>query len=258
MKRTDSAELSSVPGPTGKKKLRPPRFVAAGRSRDDIRISELAEHVMSSTGGSVSAENLARAAESLLVEQIGGDVVAHARKLLDQQFWLWGQDIARLSKNGLIDFGFERHAAPTGLQSSSFYALDEACGRRVGLWGFGAFYGQANVGGLFLKRYRFGPCITTSERPPRCWAFDQWPGHHPPVTSDDRGIVRQLLDGFLIWVVEYERWIDCHAPRGHRAGCLRDWKKRCCGPNEIADEWTSIRKHVLGTEPDKLLDRASA
>lgn len=213
---------------------------------------------MSSTEGSISVEDHAQAAETWLVEQMGADAVDHARRLLDQQFWLWGQDIARLRKNGLVSYGFERHVAPTGLQSSSFYALDEVRGRSVGLWGFGTFFGQASVGGLFLKRYCFGPCVTTSERPPRCWAFDQWPSHHPPVTSDDRGIVRQLLDGFLTWIVEYELWIDYHAPRGHRARCLRDWKKRCCEPKHIVHEWKSIRSHVLETEPDKLLGRASA
>lgn len=237
----------------------PGRSISSRRSRPEIRGSEPAERVMSPSNGSNAVEELARAAEALLVERIGAETVDRAKKLFDQQLWLWGQDIARLSRNGLIGFGFERHAPPVGLQTSSCYTLADASHRHVGLWGFGTFYGEAEVGGLFLKRYYFGPCVTAiSGRPPHCWAFDQWPTHRPPTTPDDWLLARRLLDGFLGWIAEYEQWIAGHTPRWHRTECLRDWKKRCCGPRQLVTEWESLRKSLSERKQDDSRESAAA
>lgn len=237
----------------------PRRSIASGRSRPEIRGAEPAERVMSPLDGSSTVEELARAAEALLVERIGDETVDRAKKLFDQQLWLWGQDIARLSRNGLISFGFERHAPPVGLQTSSCYTLADASGRHVGLWGFGAFYGEANVGGLFLKRYCFGPCVAaSSERPPHCWAFDQWPTHRCPTTADDWLLARRLLDGCLGWIAEYERWIADNTPRWHRTECLRDWKKRCCGPKQLVTEWESLRRSLSEGKRDATTEHVAA
>jgi hypothetical protein len=39
-------------------------------------------------------------------------------------------------------------------------------GSQIGLWGFGLFYGDARLGGLFLKRYKFTPKLTLSSQLP--------------------------------------------------------------------------------------------
>ena len=237
----------------------PGRSISSRRSRPEIRGTESAQRVMTPSNGSNAVEKLARAAEALLIERIGAETVDRAKKLFDQQLWLWGQDIARLSRNGLIGFGFERHAPPVGLQTSSCYTLADASHRHVGLWGFGTFYGEAEVGGLFLKRYCFGPCVTAiSGRPPHCWAFDQWPTHRPPTTPDDWLLARRLLDGFLGWIAEYEQWIAGHTPRWHRTECLRDWKKRCCGPRQLVTEWESLRKSLSERKQDDSRESAAA
>lgn len=218
---------------------------ASGRSSIDMQgyDQDPGGRLMTLMDGSDSAEQLARAAEAGFAERIGGESIARAQKLFDQQLWLWGQDIARLRTNGLIDFGFERHAPPVCLTSSTCYTLADARGRHVGLWGFGAFYGEPSSGGLFLKRFHFGPCVTTTgDRPPVCWGLERWPAHRVPVTSDDWFLTHRLLDGFLTWIVEYERWIEGHTPPSHRAECLRDWRKSCCDPQQIATEWESLQK----------------
>jgi hypothetical protein len=180
-----------------------------------------------SEDGFAKVHQHAQAAESLLAKRFDKQTVDRAKKLLDQQFWLWGQDVARLSNNGLIEIGFKRHAPPIGLQTNSCYILEGARGQHIGLWGFGAFYGQTGVGGSFLKRYSFGLCLTNDvERPSPCWGFDQLPEHRAPTSLGDRLLMHRLLDGFLGWVTEYERWIEGFAPPLHRAECLRDWKKR--------------------------------
>ncbi|MFO1043330.1 MAG: hypothetical protein U0941_16175 [Planctomycetaceae bacterium] len=185
-----------------------------------------------------AVEEVTQAAQRSLIERIGIDAVDRTGKLLDQQCWLWGQDVVRLSANGLVSFGFQRHAPPFGSEKISCYTLTDSRLRHVGLWGFGAFYGRTGVVGIFLKRYSFGPCLAFGiERAPICWTCTQWKIRQAP---DDRGLVLRLVSEFLVWIVEYERWINQFAPRQHRADCLMDWKKCCCGPDQLIGEWESL------------------
>jgi hypothetical protein len=61
------------------------------------------------------------------------------RILLNQQCWLWGQDVRRAEGNLLLDFGFERLRAPEEITGSSQYTLALGKNDFLRLWGFGLF-----------------------------------------------------------------------------------------------------------------------
>ena len=233
--------------PSFAKTFRAPRLlVSSSRSRPQTRGNESAQHKLSLPNNLSAVEKLARTAEARLVELIGAETVNRAEKLFDQQLWLWGQDVARVPGNGLIGFGFKRYPPPAAMQGSSCYILDASRGRQVGLWGFGTFYSEKGVGGLFLKRFFFGPCVADGvERPPTCWALDQWPAHRVPTTPEDWSVAQKLLDGFLGWIAEYEHWLERHAPHLHRTECLRDWKQRYLNGENVASEWEILRRKML-------------
>jgi hypothetical protein len=84
-------------------------------------------------------------------------VQSFGKRLLGQQLWCWGRDIARPQGNLLVEFGFRRHRAnDLDRDGSSCYRID-ADAQHVALWGFGMFYGRRGWGGLYLDRFSFRP-----------------------------------------------------------------------------------------------------
>jgi hypothetical protein len=223
----------------------PRLLISSSRSRPQTPGNEPAESGISLTNGSSAVEILARTAEAGFVERVGLETVKRAKKLFDQQLWLWGQDIAKLNPNGLIEFGFQRHKPPSGVQTCSCYTLADTDRRQVALWGFGAFYGEAGVGGMFLKRSCFGPSLSSrGTQLPHYWDFKQWSAHRSPANLEDWFLVDRLVDGFIGWIIGYEGWIKEHTPRSYRSECLSLWTKHCSDAEQIGVEWESIRKSL--------------
>jgi hypothetical protein len=174
------------------------------------------------------------------------DGEAHAlipigRALLDQQLWCWGRDIRHPGGNVLRRYGFLPHrpAHPDG--GSTAYALDSCPERRLVLWGFGVFYGDAARGGLFLKRYEFSPRLAAQPLPP--WVL--WhPGHLPPVrdpeSSDERVWLQGLYTDALQWIASYEQWIAQRFGREYRRRCVAGYARALVPADAMAATWKAL------------------
>ncbi len=82
-------------------------------------------------------------------------VRARGKTLLNQQFWLWGQDVRR-DGNLLVRFGFELLRRPAGMQGSNLYVLPD---EQIALWGFGLLARWPERPPIYLGRFRFEPRI---------------------------------------------------------------------------------------------------
>ena len=171
------------------------------------------------------------------------------RLLLNQQCWLWGQDVKHRqpgdeAENLLLRHGFTRMRPPAGVVGSSQYTLDLPDGLRVRLWGFGIFFGQAGgeSGGLYLNRFDFFPRQAAPA--------DQWQAHtlkHVPRARDLR-----LLPQLARWIGGYEAWVLQVAGAGYRGRCLDGWK-RCAEPDQLPGLW-----HSLAADIESALGEAAA
>lgn len=114
----------------------------------------------------------------------------HGTRLLNQQFWLWGQDIRRQEGNVLLHHGFERMRPPDAVQGSRCYTLRLDPQRTVVLWGFGLFYGDQAHGGLYLSRFRLSPLLGASaDAPVGVWT----PAQLPPSPNRQRRTIGPVL-----------------------------------------------------------------
>jgi hypothetical protein len=155
--------------------------------------------------------------------------------LLNQQCWLWGQDIKRAEGNLLLLHGFERLRAPAGQSGSSQYTLRVGRGEdeleeplHVRLWGFGMYFGRER--GIFLNRFHFLPRAAE--------LADLWQGRE--MTQLRRARDLALLPAALRWVASYEGWVRDGFGAGYRRACLRDWEAAVGDPATIASAWQEL------------------
>ncbi len=161
--------------------------------------------------------------------------------LLNQQFWLWGQDIRRQEGNLLLSLGFERTRPPDDAQGSRCYTLRLDARRTVVLWGFGLFYGDRALGGLYLSRFALSPCLSQSGEPPvGVWTpADLPPFTHPADDNEwDRG--RRLLIDTLRWISTYESWVLKDMGSAYRHDSLAAWSRPVCAADDCAALWLRL------------------
>jgi hypothetical protein len=151
--------------------------------------------------------------------------------LLNQQCWLWGQDVRRAEGNLLLAHGFERLRAKNGSSASSQYTLSLGTGRCVRLWGFGLFYGDA-VQGIYLNRFEFLPRVVALDG-------DRWYESSELQELDPAGDT-VLLREVLGWIAGYERWVLAQYGVGYREACARGWKKRPVLPEALPVAWEEL------------------
>lgn len=177
----------------------------------------------------------------------------HATDLFNQQCWCWGRDVLRAEGNWLIELGFEQLKPPPERPecSSSVYQLSLPGGRCVVLRGFGAFYGDRALGGIFVTRDRFLPSYlsqSTLEIPP--WAETDLP-KPKPVTQANRENYRQLTLGLIDWIYQYEADIATRLGLPYREMTLFSWssRKRTSFPaDQFAYAWHAFGQSIAQNE----------
>jgi hypothetical protein len=152
--------------------------------------------------------------------------------MLNQQCWLWGQDVKREDGNLLLMYGFNRVRPPEGRSGSSQYSLALSDQTFVRLWGFGLYFG--NETGLFINRFEFNPRYArykyvwqASERStlPRSYDF-------------------QAFAKALRWIGHYENWVIENFGIAYREHCLLHWKSRPCPAGEISKNWMRLAEAI--------------
>jgi hypothetical protein len=149
-------------------------------------------------------------------------------RLLNQQCWLWGQDVKN-QENLLLEFGFERVRAPEGHTGSSQYTLLLPHNRRVQLWGFGLYFGGDS--GIYFNRLEFAP---------RAAYFN--PGWRS--ADSMRGLPRceefALVAELANWIGSYEAWVTQQHGLAYRERCLVGWSKKSTPPGCLSTAWRSL------------------
>lgn len=169
--------------------------------------------------------------------------VKAAAALLDQQLWCWGRDVEGAKGNLLLQRGLRRERPPEGAVASSAYTGQFADGGQVILWGFGCFYGEPDLGGVFLQRYGFVPLYTRLVRLSEVYRIEELP--HLAVPRDASGLraVRSLLGRLLDWIAGYEHWIAESQGLAYRELCLKERPKKAAVPAQrLAREWDLLAK----------------
>lgn len=166
--------------------------------------------------------------------------------LLNQQFWLWGQDIRRPEGNLLTEHGFVPERPVEGVRGSTRYELALEGGRVVVLWGFGLFYGDPDRGGLYLGRFRLAPRLGGWEPPRGVWEPSRLPRFASPRGGEEWRRAGDLLIPALAWIGRYEAWIATTAGAEYRRRCLAPWPRPVCGAAETAARWGRLSHRCDG------------
>lgn len=177
--------------------------------------------------------------------EIPSDLEALAGRLLDQQLWCWGRDVARREGNLLIDYGFERHVPDGRAVQTSSYSAKHPCGDSLALWSWGLFYGCPACGGLFLRRTSIAPCLTAESTCPHPhWPVGVLPRHRRPRTPEEAVVARTLLVRVARWIGRFEEWIRRTVGSEHRAACLREWHRVIGDSESLAGLWTATAEEI--------------
>lgn len=161
--------------------------------------------------------------------------------LLHQQMWCWGYDIRHSQGNVLHHYGFTCRRPPEDVRGSSAYTLYRESGESILLWGFGLLYSRTGVGGLFLRRYDFTPCVTLStDLFQNIWTPEQLPPLQLPLTFEEGQMAQSLLTFALLWISTYEQWVQEVYGTEYRKACLTQWKQTVVPAEKMGDEWKQL------------------
>ena len=109
------------------------------------------------------------------------------------------------------------------------------------LWGFGLLYAQDGVGGLFLQRYGFTPCLIDIAAPfAHVWAPEHLPLVRVPLTAGEAQLAQSLLRDTLHWISGYEQWIQENYGNEYRRECLMQWKQTVVPAERVTCEWERL------------------
>ena len=165
----------------------------------------------------------------------------NGRVLLNQQLWLWGQDIRRPEGNALIEYGFTRTKPPTDQRGSNTYLLQLPCGARLVLWAFGFFYQRDERGGIFIPRFTFTPRLARFDGlPGAVWSAEQLVDCRPPRDAREWSRVRELFIPALRWVADYERWVCGARSLDYRRDCVERWRQTRIAAESLVEEWQQL------------------
>lgn len=173
-------------------------------------------------------------------------------RLLDQQFWCFGQDIVQAPRNALLELGFTRHRSSVPRKDGSCYSVTTRAGVSILLWGFGVFYCDRSLGSaILLVRDNICPLsVEQLQLPINVWDPHDLPKH--PVRESEVPVVRQLLTDLLHWFSQYENWIATHRDPGHRERILQDWRKVVVPAETMSATWQSLADELQLPQPERL------
>jgi hypothetical protein len=153
--------------------------------------------------------------------------VQQAAKLMNEQCWCWGADIRYGDGNLLLTYGFRRDRTPAPTLGSNMYSVHPSPTSLIALWGWGLFYGDANLGGMFIGRNGFAPMITpTGTIPSPIFSSSDLPSLKVPATETEYQMAGHLTGSALRWIAHYEAWLLPIAGEAYRLSCLSEWRKR--------------------------------
>ncbi|MEZ4515762.1 MAG: hypothetical protein R3C44_02615 [Chloroflexota bacterium] len=169
------------------------------------------------------------------------------RPLLHQQMWLFGQDIMCPYGNLLYRHRFTHQRAET--RGGSMYTRQDG-NRQITLWGWGIWFGQEEVGAIYVNRYKARPHFTTK---PSLTRSIHRPEDLPPLahrlgSEAEVEAMRGLWCRLLLWLARYEAWVLTEWGPGWRRTALKPFPHAHTKPDEIdqlPDRWRALAEKSL-------------
>lgn len=173
-------------------------------------------------------------------------------KLLHHQLWFFGQDIWHEEGNLLIRYGFERFGIPEGEGGTNSYRLIINDLQQIVLFGFGVFWGDKRLGGIFLRRYEFQPkMLRCSRLKLPIWDKKLLPHQFVPLNEENIIAVNQMFKDFSAWLSEYESWVDENCCKSWRENCLEEWGNAKLSVNRVRQGWKILENNLEKKENEK-------
>lgn len=164
-------------------------------------------------------------------------VVRFGQKLTEQQLWCWGRDIDFANGNLLVEYGFDQCRDTAQVDGSTCYRLDHDR-FHVALWGFGAFFGSRDVGGLFFDRFEFRPKWAPIESLSHAI---HWPADLPAFERPQGRLqwqwAHQLWKLATGWIATYETWVRRAVGLEYRRECVATWLRPFVRADKVSAAW---------------------
>lgn len=158
-------------------------------------------------------------------------------RLLDQQFWCFGRDIAQGPENLLVRYGLNRYPRRDSTDGSG-YANRTRCGTILALWGFGVYLSEGT--GILLRRDSLVTWIVDDPQ----WPLQDWTPETFPkraAAPDDYAAALALLAKLFRWFANYESWVQSTRPASYGVDSLNGWHRVVMPRGEMANAW---REHA--------------
>lgn len=173
------------------------------------------------------------------------EVQALGVTLLHHQCWFFGRDIWHESGNLLIRRGFERCAVSENQTGSNCYRLRREEPFEINLWGWGIFFGNQSLGGIFIKRFDFRPrFFADGKLNAPVFKCEQLPPNRLPRKDFEIKATQHLTVDFIRWIVRYEEWIEATCGKSWRRKNLREWDKSVFPARRIKQNWRELQNKI--------------
>lgn len=173
------------------------------------------------------------------------EIKVFGESLLHHQCWFFGRDIWHPQGNLLVRCGFERCGASEGHAGSNCYRLRREEPFEINLWGFGIFFGDASLGGIFIKRYDFRPrLLGIGKLNAPVFKSEHLPPSRRPREDYEMKTARHLTGDFIRWVLRYEDWIEKTCGKSWRRKCLREWDKAAFPARQVKANWQTLQNKI--------------
>lgn len=155
-----------------------------------------------------------------------GEQRLQASQLLNQQLFLLGRDIQSSRGNLLLEFGCRKEPSPyRGIHS--LYIHEPTRRKKLILRGFGLVYSDTSRGGIFVSRKGFEIGYSTEAALPRKpWVPALLPKFRTPKEVEEKLKVGKLLYDAIVWLRDYETWVEEHHGRSFRIGQLSHYQRK--------------------------------
>lgn len=171
-------------------------------------------------------------------------------ELFDQEMWCLGQDVQRPEGNVLCGIGMCQYRVSPPTRAATMYTARLPAGGDLFLWGFGAFLGDPELGGVFVRRGDFSPRLLDRSE---AYGVHNVPSLGPmrvPTSSRDLLRARSLLPQLVGWFAHYEHWVSESIGRRYRQACVDARPTASWVPaSDLARQWEWAAKQCRRMHP---------
>ncbi|QDT56566.1 hypothetical protein Pan44_46220 [Caulifigura coniformis] len=174
--------------------------------------------------------------------------------LINQQLWCWGCDARDPVGNRLVKHGFRRLPPPVGIEAPSIYWLDNSSRSRLVLHAYGVFFGNDQLGSIFLRRHSLRPEYHILSRPSALNWLESAAPEPAHEKATNRAATIALTSRMSRVIADYEQLIADDFGTECRLCDVARWHPRdgrVFRGDQLASAWLRLA-HIAENQPDRL------